>query len=91
MSQNWSCIVHRHTLIDHFVSHATTVARGGFRAAFWEPSKDLRVAMGDLVHFLEFLSLKHQEFDKGATSHLMVLCNRIAVHDLLLHHSFHHS
>ena len=39
---------------------------------------------GDLVHFLEFLSFKHQEFDKGATSQLMVLCNRTAVHDFFI-------
>ena len=62
--------------------------------AFVQPSGTFQRSTrcsGDLVHFLEFLSLKHQEFDKGATSHLMVLCNRVAVHDLLLHHSFHHS
>ena len=40
---------------------------------------------------VEFLRNKHKRFNKGATSQLIVLCNRNAVHDQLLQHGFHHA
>ena len=36
-----------------------------------------------------FCLQKHKEFRQGATSQLMMLCNRTAVHDQLLQHGFH--
>ena len=75
----------------HFVSHEHTVTTGGFRAVFWEPSKDLREAVDDIVGFLNYLRHHQQAFAKGATTQLLVLCNRTAVHNMLLHHGFHHA
>ena len=73
----------------HFVSHEHTADHGGFRAIFWEHPKDLRAAVDDVVVMLEHLRQKHKEFRQGATSQLMVLCNRTAVHDQLRQHGFH--
>ena len=41
-----------------FCQPRTNCCPGGFRAAFWEPSKDLWFAVDELVHFLEFLRHK---------------------------------
>ena len=38
---------------------------------------------------LEYLRRQHREFRQGATSQLLVLCNRTAVHNQLLQHGFH--
>ena len=61
--------------IGHFVSHEHTADHGGFRAIFWEPPKDLRAAVDDVVVMLEYLRQKHKEFRQGATSQLTVIIN----------------
>lgn len=71
------------------LSHEHAADHGGFRAIFWEPPKDLRAAVDDVVVMLEYLRKKHKEFRQGASSQLMVLCNRTAIHDQLLQHGFH--
>ena len=72
----------RQIQIGHFVAHENTVDHGGFRAI-------LRAAVDDLVVVLNYLRRKHRGFSQGATSQLMVLCSRTAVHDQLLQHGFH--
>ena len=72
----------------HFVAHSDTMDHGGFRAIFWDVAKDLRMAIEDHVVMLSQLSVRHTP-SNGATNHLNVLCNRNAVHDMLLQHGFH--
>ena len=84
-------VLHDHNPIQigHFVSHEQTVEHGGFRAIFWDAPKDLRTAVDDIVVLLEYLRKYHHDFRQGATSQLLVLCNRTAVHNQLLQHGFH--
>ena len=72
--------------IEHFVPHTSTTSKGGFRAVFWEAPRDLRAAIADLLVLLEHL--RYYQFGAAATAQLLVLCNRNAVHDLLLRHGF---
>jgi hypothetical protein len=69
--------------------HKHTADYGGFRAIFWDASKDLRTAVDDIVVMLEYLRKQHRDFRQEATSELMVLCNRTAAHNQLLQHGFH--
>lgn len=84
-------VLHDHSPIQigHFVSHEQTVEYGGFRAIFWDAPKDLRNAVDDIVVLLEYLQRFHRDSRQGATSQLLVLCNRTAVHNQLLQHGFH--
>ena len=79
---------HKQLQIGHFVSNDQTVDQGGFRAVFWDAPKDLRNAVEDIVALLEYLGYYHHDVRQGATSQLPVLCNRTAVHNQLLQHSF---
>ena len=46
--------------IGHFVPHETTVAQEGFRTVLWNASKDLRLAVEDIVAFCNYLkNLSH--------------------------------
>ena len=72
--------------IGHFVPYATTTSKGGQRAVFWDAPKDLKAAIAELLVLLEHL--RHYQFGAAATAQLLVLCNRNAVHDLLLGHGF---
>lgn len=74
--------------IGHFVPHDHTVESGGFRTVLWDAPKDLRVAVEDVVVFLNYLQKSHRDLNQGATAQLLVLCNRTAVHNLLLQHGF---
>ena len=78
-----------HIYIGHFVPHESTVAQGGFRTVLWNAPKDLRAAVEDVVAFCTHLKNYHCNLQQGATSQLLVLCNRTAVHNLLLQHGFH--
>ena len=40
------------TQIGHFVAHAQALDHGGFRATSWDPLRDLRTAVEDLVVML---------------------------------------
>ena len=77
-----------HTNIGHFVPHADTVTRGGFRTVLWDVPKDLRLAVEDIVALCEYLRNCHPSLRHGVTSQLLILCNRTAVHNLLLQHGF---
>ena len=77
-----------HTHIGHFVPHEATVAQGGFRTVLWNAPKDLRAAVEDVVSFCNYLKNCYQSLRQGATSQLLVLCNRTAVQNLLLQHGF---
>ena len=74
-----------HTHIGHFVPHEATVAQGGFRTVLWNVPKDLRAAVEDVVSFCNYLKNCYPSLRQGATSQLLVLCNRTAVHNLLQH------
>ena len=52
------------------------------------PPKDLRAAVEDVVAFCTYLKNYYRNLQQGATSQLLVLCNRTAVHNLLLQHGF---
>ena len=43
----------------------------------------------DVVAFCSYLKNYHRNLQQGGTSQLLVLCNRTAVHNLLLQHGFH--
>ena len=77
-----------HTNIGHFVPHEATVTQGGFRTVFWNVPKDLRLAVEDVVALCEYLRNCHPSLRQGVTSQLLILCNRTAVHNLLLQHGF---
>ena len=77
-----------HIYIGHFVPHEATVAQGGFRTVLWNAPKDLRAAVEDVVAFCTYLKNYYRDLQQGATSQLLVLCNRTAVHNLLLQHGF---
>ena len=77
-----------HTSIGHFVPHEATVTQGGFRTVFWNVPKDLRLAVEDIVALCEYLRNCHPSLRQGVTSQLLILCNRTAVHNLLLQHGF---
>ena len=77
-----------HIYIGHFVPHESTVAIGGFRTVLWKAPKDLRSAVEDVVAFCTYLKNYYRNLQQGATSQLLVLCNRTAVHKLLLQHGF---
>ena len=77
-----------HIYIGHFVPHKVTVAQGGFRTVLWNAPKDFRAAVEDVVAFCTYLKNYHRNLQQGATSQLLVLCNRTAVHNLLLQHGF---
>ena len=77
-----------HIYIGHFVPHESTVAQGGFRTVLWNAPKDLRAAVEDVVAFCTYLKNYYRNLQQGATSQLLVLCNRTAVHNLLLQHGF---
>ena len=77
-----------HIYIGHFVPHESTVAIRGFRTVLWKASKDLRSAVKDVVAFCTHLKNYYRNLQQGATSQLLVLCNRTAVHNLLLQHGF---
>ena len=77
-----------HTNIGHFVPHEATVTQGGFRTVFWNVPKDLRLAVEDIVALCEYLRNCHPSLRQGVTSQLLILCNRTAVHNLLLQHGF---
>ena len=77
-----------HIYIGHFVPHESTVAIGGFRTVLWKAPKDLRSAVEDVVAFCTYLKAYYRNLQQGATSQLLVLCNRTAVHNLLLQHGF---
>ena len=77
-----------HIYIGHFVPHESTVAQGGFRTVLWKAPKDLRAAVEDVVAFCTYLKNYYRNLQQGATSQLLVLCNRTAVHNLLLQHGF---
>ena len=77
-----------HTHIGHFVPHEATVTQGGFRTVLWNAPKDLRAAVEDIVSLCNYLKKYYQSLRQGATSQLLVLCNRTAVHNLLLQHGF---
>ena len=77
-----------HIYIGHFVPHESTVAQGGFRTVLWKAPKDLRAAVEDVVAFCTYLKNYYRNLQQGATSQLLVLCNRTAVHNLLLLHGF---
>ena len=79
---------HRSFQVGHFVSHDQTVEHGGFRAVFWDAPQDLRNAVEEIVVLLEYLRHRHRDIRQGATSQLLVLCNRTAVHNQLLQHGF---
>ena len=68
--------------------HEATVAQGGFRTVLWNAPKDLRAAVEDVVPFCTYLKNYYRNLQQGATSQLLVLCNRTAVHNLLLQHGF---
>ena len=68
--------------------HEATVAQGGFRTVLWNAPKDLRAAVEDVVAFCTYLKNYYRNLQQGATSQLLVLCNRTAVHNLLLQHGF---
>ena len=50
--------------------------------------EDLRAAVEDVVAFCTYLKNYYRNLQQGATSQLLVLCNRTAVHNLLLQHGF---
>ena len=77
-----------HTNIGHFVPHEATVMQGGFRTVLWTAPKDLRLAVEDVVTFCNYLRNCYPSLRQGVTSQLLVLCNRTAVHNLLLQHGF---
>ena len=77
-----------HTHIGHFVPHEATVTQGGFRTVLWNAPKDLRAAVEDVVSLCNYLKNYYHSLRQGATSQLLVLCNRTAVHNLLLQHGF---
>ena len=77
-----------HTNIGHFVPHEATVMQGGFRTVLWNAPKDLRSAVEDVVSFGNYLRNCYPSLRQGVTSQLLVLCNRTAVHNLLLQHGF---
>ena len=77
-----------HTNIGHFVPHEATVTQGGFRTVLWSVPKDLRLAVEDVVALCEYLRNCHPSLRQGVTSQLLILCNRTAVHNLLLQHGF---
>ena len=77
-----------HTNIGHFVPHEGTVTQGGFRTVFWNVPEDLRLAVEDIVALCEYLRNCHPSLRQGVTSQLLILCNRTAVHNLLLQHGF---
>ena len=77
-----------HTNIGHFVPHEATVIQGGFRTVLWNVPKDLRAAVEDVVSFCNYLRNCYPSLRQGVTSQLLVLCNRTAVHNLLLQHGF---
>ena len=79
---------HKQLQIGHFVSNDQTVDQGGFRAVFWDAPKDLRNAVEDIVALLEYLRYYQHDVRQGATSQLLVLCNRTAVHNQLVQHGF---
>ena len=68
-----------HIYIGHFVPHESTVAIGGFRTVLWKAPKDLRSAVEDVVAFCTYLKNYYRNLQQGATSQLLVLCNRTAV------------
>ena len=68
--------------------HDRTVEHGGFRAVFWDAPKGLRHAVEEIIVLLDYLRCRHRDIRQGATSQLMVLCNRTAVHNQLLQHGF---
>ena len=70
------------------VSNDQTVEHGVFRAVFWDAPKDLRNAVEDTVALLEYLRYYQHDVRQGATSQLLVLCNRTAVHNQLVQHGF---
>ena len=77
-----------HTNIGHFVPHEATVMQGGFRTLLWNAPKDLRLAVEDMVTFCNYLRNCYLSLRQGVTSQLLILCNRTAVHNLLLQHGF---
>ena len=77
-----------HTNIGHFVPHEATVMQGGFRTVLWTVPKDLRLAVEDVVIFCNYLRNCYPSLRQGVTSQLLILCNRTAVHNLLLQHGF---
>ena len=77
-----------HTNIGHFVPHEATVMQGGFRTVLWNVPKDLRLAVEDIVSFCHYLRNCYPSLRQGVTSQLLILCNRTAVHNLLLQHGF---
>ena len=77
-----------HTNIGHFVPHEATVMQGGFRTVLWNVPKDLRLAVEDIVVFCNYLRNCYPCLRQGVTSQLLILCNRTAVHNLLLQHGF---
>ena len=77
-----------HTNMGHFVPHEATVMQGGFRTVLWNVPKDLRLAVEDIVSFCHYLRNCYPSLRQGVTSQLLILCNRTAVHNLLLQHSF---
>ena len=57
----------------------------------WEvpkDSRDLMAAIEDVVVFLNYPQKCFQDLNQGATAQLLVMCNRTAVHNQLLHHGF---
>ena len=79
-----------HTNKGHFVPHEATVMQGGFRTVWWNVPKDLRLAVEDVVAFCNcnYLRNCYPSLRQGVTSQLLILCNRTAVHNLLLQHGF---
>ena len=77
-----------HTNIGHFVPHEATVMQRGFRTVLWNAPKDLRLAVEDVVTFCNYLRNCYPSLRQGVISQLLILCNRTAVHNLLLQHGF---
>ena len=50
--------------------------------------EEFRLAVEDVVALCEYLRNCHPSLRQGVTSQLLILCNRTAVHNLLLQHGF---